>query len=413
VRKRLLASSFGIALAAVLVLGIPLGVVATRLVRQDARTRLQNEAQRVARAVDRDLESRRLPTQQRLAELIPSRHTVVVSDRSGRQVRAGPADERSLHVRALAADGASVVVTAPRNELDERAGGIWLAILLLAIAGLVAALLLGLLQSRRFARPLERLAADTLRLGSGDFTTRAGRHPLPEVQAVAAALDRSAERLAEVVDRERAFNANVSHQLRTPLTALSLRLEELRTAVTDPVLREEVDAALVQADRLERTIDSLLALARVGRAGHAEAIDAAAVARDHGATWRRTFGERDRRLEVEAPGSVEVRVTPSAFEQALDVLLENALVHGAGAARISVLPAERHVAVRVTDEGAGVAAGAEEAIFERSSSERGGTGLGLGLARGLIEADGGRVRLVDPCPATFEILLPRDPAPSQ
>ena len=391
-RRRLLASSLGIALAAVLVLGIPLGVVASHLVHQDARTRLQNEAQRVARAIDADLEAGRLPARRRLAELVPGGHAVLVVDRRGQRVRAGAAAADGIHVRALAADGASVRVTAPQSEVDERAGGIWLAILVLALAGLGAALALGLLQSRRIAGPLERLAADTARLGRLDFTTRAGRHPMPELQAVAAALDRSAERLAEVVDRERAFSANVSHQLRTPLTALSLRLEALRGAVSDPAQQEEVDAALAQAERLERTVDSLLALARKGRAGHAEPVDAAAIVREHVETWRRTFRERHRRLELDEAGAAPARVTPTAFEQALDVLLENALVHGEGTTRVSVHAGERHAAVRVRDEG----------------SHQEGVGLGLGLARGLIEADGGRVRLVTPSPTTFEILLPRD-----
>jgi signal transduction histidine kinase len=89
---------------------------------------------------------------------------------------------------------------------------------------------------------------------------------------------------------------------------------------------------------------------------------------------------------------VFARATPTAFEQALDVLLENALRHGMGSTRISVRLRERHVSVRVADEG----------------EHREGTGLGLDLARGLVEADGGRLRLADARPTTFEILLPRD-----
>jgi signal transduction histidine kinase len=214
------------------------------------------------------------------------------------------------------------------------------------------------------------------------------------------------------VGRQREFTANVSHQLRTPLTAMRLRLDELATLEDPEAARAELEATLRVADRLERTVTDLLALARAGDLGTPRDVDLAQLAREHAASWRRVFARAGRPLRVIAEPSLPARVSPGGVAQALDVLLENALAHGAGATRLEAGVRDGRYRIAVTDEGAGVPPALEARIFERDVSTAGSTGIGLPLARALVEADGGRLVLARPRPARFEILIPRPrPAP--
>jgi signal transduction histidine kinase len=137
-----------------------------------------------------------------------------------------------------------------------RAHRAWLALAGLALAVLALATAAAFLLARRLAAPLERLAGAARRLGDGDFGARAPRAGVAEVDEVGAALDATAQRLDDLVTRERAFSADASHQLRTPLAALRLELEALE------LQGEELPAALAQVDRLQETVDTLLAVAR-------------------------------------------------------------------------------------------------------------------------------------------------------
>jgi len=401
VRLRLLASSVLIAIAAVIVLGVPLGLVGSRLVRNDAHTTLEREADAVAGAVEDDLEAGRAIRLARASRLVAAGHSIAITGPSGRLIAGVPTSPGMMSATSPAVRRVSVTVAAPAGEVDERVRHLWLVIGLLAAGGIAAAVALGLLQGRRFARPLERLAEISARLGAGDFSARAGRQRLPEVDALAGALDRSAERVAQLVQRERAFSANVSHQLRTPLTAIRLRLEEL-AAMPDAAVRAEALAALAESERMERTVKDLLALARQGAAGVVGPIDAAAILRRRAAVWTASFRAHARSLDVRAGGAAIAMASAGALEQALDVLLDNALRHGGGTVAAEMRLVEGYVIVSVGDEGDGVAVGVLPGLFEGRS----GGGIGLPLARALIEAGGGRLRLSRARPACFEIVLP-------
>jgi signal transduction histidine kinase len=409
VRRRLVTSTALIALASVMVLGVPLGLVEAARVRSDSTSRLEREADAVAGAIDDRLEAHQPLSPASLDRFVRPGHRVIVATREGTRLTVGSSFQgQAMRVRAGSGRGASVVAEAPASEAGDRVRRAWLLIAALAIGGVAAAAALALIQARRLGRPLESLVGSSTRLGQGDFSARAGRFSIPEVDALAHAFDATAERIARLVAREREFSANASHQLRTPLTALRLRLEEIGLQAATEDERAEVTAALGEVDRLERTIADLLAYAREARAGEAVDLDLAALTRRHAETWRVLYERSGRALEVDAgAGSpVTVHASPGALGQVLDVLLENALRHGAGRASVSVRDDGRRATLAVEDEGSGVGEEAGSAIFERGTSDAGGAGIGLHLAKVLAVAEGGELRLARLAPPRFELTLP-------
>jgi signal transduction histidine kinase len=407
-RRRLVTSTALIALASVIVLGVPLGLVESARVRSDSTARLEREADAVARAIDDRVEAGQRLLPGSLAHYVRSTHRVLIATGAGKRLTVGsPFEGPVMRARAGSAQGASVVAEAPASEAGDRVRRAWLLIAALAIGGVGAAVALAFLQARRLARPLESLAGSSARLGEGDFSARAGRFSIPEVDALAHALDATAERIALLVAREREFSANASHQLRTPLTALRLRLEELGLQASTDDERDEVEAALGEVDRLEQTVADLLAYAREARAGEAVDLDLAALTRRHVATWSALYERRGRAVDAEPAAPVMVHASPGALGQVLDVLLDNALRHGAGRARVAVSDDARRATLVVEDEGAGIADELKDAIFERGASNGGGSGIGLHLAKVLAVAEGGALRLARAAPPRFELVLPR------
>ncbi len=406
-RRRLILSTALIALSAVIVLGVPLGIVETRQARGEALAQLQREADAAAANVDDRIEAKLPVRTPQLAALVPAHHGVRVAVPGRPAVLVGgPVTGETLRARSRLTKDVSVTAVAPARELGERVRNTWLLIALLGVGGTAAAIALAGLQARRLARPLERLAATSALLGLGDFSARAGRSGIPEIDAAAAALDTSASRIARLVAREREFSADVSHQLRTPLTALRLRLEEL-PRLTDPgARREETTAALREADRIEETIHTLLAAARARHDGAPGAVTLGPLVARHLGSWRPAFAAAGRELRAPRGACPPVAGTPGAVGQALDVLIENALRHGAGAVRVELTARDGYGCLGVADEGPGIPAGAEHEIFRRGRSlDAAGTGIGLDLARALTEGVGGRLVLAAARPPRFELRL--------
>jgi signal transduction histidine kinase len=407
-RRRLILSTALIALAAVIVLGVPLALVEAARLREDSIGRLEREADAVAGAIDDRLERAEPVSAALLRASISPAHRVAVRTRRGRRIVSGPRIEGEvLRAHAGAALGASVVAEAPVSELDARIHRAWLLIAALSLGGVLTAVALAALQARRLARPLEAIARRSAQLGDGDFSIRAGHFGVPEIDAIARGLDSSAGRIAELVAREREFSANVSHQLRTPLTALRLRLEQAGDSDDSDARARELEAALGETDRLEATIADLLTLARQASAGATATVNAGSVAHDHAERWRPTFARARRPLEVLADKNVLVRASRGTVGQVLDVLLDNALRHGSGPVRIGVVADGRVARITVGDGGPGVPPEARDRIFERGASQSGGTGIGLHLARALAQADNGGLRVLDGVPTRFELRLPR------
>jgi signal transduction histidine kinase len=211
----------------------------------------------------------------------------------------------------------------------------------------------------------------------------------------------TAAQLQELVGAQQAFVADASHQLRTPLAALRLRLENLEDEV-DGSAAEDVEGARAEVQRLTRLVDALLTLARAEQGGSAPAdIDVGSVMSGRRDAWAAFADERAVRVELRIEPGLHARATPGRLEQVLDNLLNNALeVAPAGTA--ITLAARAHsglIEIRVTDAGPGMSDAEMTRAFDRfwrstgSRRENAGFGLGLSIVRQLVAADGGQVEL--------------------
>lgn len=420
-RRRLLFSALAVITAALLAFAIPLGIAIRSVLTSRALDALQDQTEAIRLSLDQQA---RTCGEVRLVLALASRVELDLAlyDGDARLVAAEAGhrptqDAAVLHAAVTNAPGriatddalvAAVPLTTracgvplilrgelPADDLAASVRGAWLAIAAVGLTVLTLAATAATVRGRQLAEPFEALAGSARRLGEGDFTTRAPRSGLPEADAIADALDSTADRLGRAVQRAGAFTADASHQLRTPLTALRLNLESL--ADRDP---DAVDAALAEADRLEATIDELVALTQLDATERIT--DLGALVEERVAAWRHLASGQGRQVEVEVLPTPAVRVRAAAVGQALQVLLDNAIEHGRGTVTVRVAPTlpgtgdRRGVRICVSDEGPGIA---PRHARERVGADRGGgplpagRGRGLRLARSLVEAEGGRLTL--------------------
>ncbi len=297
----------------------------------------------------------------------------------------------------------------PISLIDDRTHRAWLALSAIATLALGLAAAVGALAARRLSRPVNRLRDDAVRLGEGDFTVGRRRSGIAEIDEATEALATTARRVHDLLARERAFSADASHQLRTPLTSLRLALETERAAPRAE--RDElIGEALHEVDRLEHTIDSLLTLARDTAPDRAE-VDVDALARGAVERWRVPLAAKGRSVRLDEPtGPMAVHVSASAINHVLDVCFDNALRHGAGLVTLAVTAGPTSTTLSVSDEGPGIADPSTLFVRRAGGGAGGGHGIGLSLARSLVEAEGGRFVCARTGPhPRFDVVLLSDP----
>lgn len=295
----------------------------------------------------------------------------------------------------------AVRLTYPTEAIDRAIRDNWIRLGLLAVVVLGTTAAVGTLLARSFTRPLRRLEAVAETLAAGDLGARANMVAgPPEIRHLGAAFDRMATRIEELLAQQRHFTANVSHDLRTPLTALRLRLENLEDSV-DPSDRADVEAAIAETARLSRLVDRLLAFARSEREPSARVVDdIASAARERTLAWTPLAEERDVNLRCEAPPTLTAWTVPDAPAQLLDNLVANALDCAPAGSEVVVhaTVAGDWIELHVVDAGPGMPAEQRDAAFERfwrgsATADTDGSGLGLAIVRQLARAGGGEAGL--------------------
>jgi two-component system, OmpR family, sensor kinase len=291
----------------------------------------------------------------------------------------------------------------------------------LALVGVGAvALLLGLavawLLASSLAKPLRSLAGTAGRVAHGDLDARASVEGSAEQREVATAFNDMTERMASTLRGQREFVANASHQLRTPLTGLRLRLEAAAAKTDDPGVRDELGAAEHETERLARLLAELLTLAGERERPAAQPVDVGEVAAGAYERWRPPARRSGHLLEVEEGDPVEVRAFAEDVAAMLDNLIENAMRYSPAGGRVTIgwVHDGKLVRIGVEDEGPGIDESERERVFERfyrGSASRGGedgTGLGLNVVEALARRWDGEASLTNRPEggARAEIVLP-------
>lgn len=421
-RRQISQAILGVAILLVIGLGTPLAVVVQRFYDDRAVLELQRRAAQSITEITLPLDPEELA---QVASEPDTRGAFTVYDSSGQRVFGpGPAVADVGTRLALAGrpgsrrEGGELVLAVPITDrgtertvgavrvtkslgaVDAETRKAWAVMAVAVTVALAGTWFLARAQGRRLAAPVIGLADQAETVGRGEFASVPEPSGIPEVDVVSAALNASAQRLAALLARERAFSADVAHQVRTPLTGLRLQLERAsREGAADALA-----GAFGEIDRLERTVDDLLALAR-DEMRATSILDVAVLLEGVQARWSPRLDRLGRTLAVdyEAP-TAPVSGASVSIGQVLDVLIDNSRTHGDGTVTLRARRAFGGYVLEVQDEGDGIDDDERDAIFERNHGT--GTGIGLALARTITEAEGGRLQLATTTPPRFQVVLP-------
>jgi len=299
-------------------------------------------------------------------------------------------------VRSAGQTAGVVALLRPTERLEYALRTFWLTLVLIALIALAAAVLIGLGLSRWAARPLAVLDAAARKLGDGDLSARAAAAACPaEFRALADTFNTMAGRLETLVHGHRAVIEDVSHQLRTPLAALRLRLDLLAQEPGEQVA--DLAGALGEVARLSRLVDGLLAVARAENATPPTVpVRADHVITERIGAWAPVANEQAVRIISPEIPPTSALLADGYLEQILDNLIANALeAAGAGhCVTVSATATPQRVQVVVADNGPGMTQDEMDRAFRRfTGSAPGGSGLGLAIVDRLASSSGGSARL--------------------
>ncbi|SDS26425.1 ATP-binding protein [Paraoerskovia marina] len=411
-RRRLLTATVSAVLVAVLLLGLPLAFIGARFVEDIELRELTARSEALGRQIDSRTEAGEEVPQSTVDNAatgtgrLDAYITVLTSD--GQVLYAGEELSGDTVTRTLTTDdGSLVTLSVPSYQITLREAQIVFLVAVATVVAFGAGIAVSVWQSNRLSAPLVYLAASAEQLGSGQVRPRLEDSGVEEIDLVADELARSADRMATRLAAERQFASDASHQLRTPLTALSMRLEEISMASDDEAVQEEARISLEQIERLVGVVDDLLLRSRSAVGGTTEPVLLIEIGRQLEEEYGPTFERGERRLVIDIPDSAQALATPGGLAQVLATLVENSLKHGGGTTTVRTRSGGERgtVVIEVADEGDGVPEDLAPHIFERSVTSGAGTGLGLALARDLVAADGGRIKLSQRVPAVFSIFL--------
>lgn len=420
-RRRILTSIVGVVILTTLILTIPFAFTVASRNRANAVLELERAGERTAAGLPADLDT--LDPRIQLPPEEPDLD-VAVYDRSGRLLAGtGPTTADAITARpgirtSQGTDAGQLVLARPITIGDRRVATVRVAestreassstrrdlvlILVVDLLAVAVAVGVGWVLASRLNRPLADVRDDAVRLGSGDFAITPRPSGVGEIDQTSQALAETAGRLDAVLQRERTFSANASHQLRTPVTSLRLAVES-ELAVPRDDTQQVLHDVLGDLDRLEATIDTLLAVAR-DLPRRAEVLDVATLASGLRSRWGPSLEAVERGLSVFDHSGGPLRMSVTIVEEILNVLVDNAHRHGLGDVAVVLTTDAENLLATVTDQGTITID--TSALFVRRQPGATHHGIGLALARSLAEAEGGRLVLVQTDPTAFRLILP-------
>ena len=457
-RRRLLFSYLTLTLVVLLLLEVPLGIVYAREQRRRLTASVERDALALSiraeeafeanataqfRAVARKYQA---DTGGRVVVTRPSGAVLVDSDPNGsgdQNFRNRPEFKAALARREVngsrysatlghdilyfavpIVNGSTLIgalrLTFPTSYVDARIQRGWWVLVGIGLVALLVVFLVSLRLARQVTIPIERLADASARVGAGNLDTRADvpRGP-PELRELTEQFNMTTARLERLVRAQQGFVADASHQLRTPLAALRLRLENLESEVSRmPDATADVAGSLTEVGRLSRLVDGLLALARAEQATvRSEPLAIAPIVDGRVDAWSAFAEERDVSFAVHVADAGLVLATPERLEQVLDNLIANAIEVSPARSviRLSATTTPGSVTITVTDEGPGLSESQRARAFDRfwrSADGHRGAGLGLAIVRQLVEADGGSVGLEAASTGGLGVVIRLGAAPS-
>lgn len=312
----------------------------------------------------------------------------------------------------------AVRITYPSSTLDDRVRSVWFGLAVLAAAVAIVVTLVGLALTRLVTRPVDRLKDAARRIAEGDLSARAPDDAgAPELRELAIVFNETAARQQELLEAQRDFVGDASHQLRTPLAAIRLQLENLESVVPLEI-QPSIAAVRAETARLGRISEALLTLTRASASPATEPTDLGAIVAEREAVWAPIAEDAGVRLVV-SHSALRVLATPGSLEQILDNLIDNALeVSPEGAViQIDARPVNDRVELHVTDQGPGLNEEQRSRAFDRfwrdPSAPPGGTGLGLAIVARLAAQCGGSAELRTGAAGGLDAVIVLVPAPTR
>lgn len=282
----------------------------------------------------------------------------------------------------------------------------WVIIFILSSAFASFTIALVFYVTHKFSVPLIYLAAQAEAVGAGAIRTQVQKSGIEEMDLVQEELSRTAEKIARRIAVEKQFASNASHQLRTPLTALCMRVEEIELISDSEDVKAEAAKCIEQIDRLTGIVEDLLNSARNKNITTQEAVFLYEIFDQQHKEWDLYFRRAKRDLIVIDETTSAALATKGYISQVIATLIENSLKYGDGTTTVDAyMSGSKGIIIDVSDEGEGISEDISSRVFEKYFSGHGSSGLGLSIAKDLVEADGGRIELVSCKPPIFRISL--------
>ena len=318
-------------------------------------------------------------------------------------------DTELVYVAVPVFSGSSIAgavrLTSPASEIDDLVDGRIRGILAVVLIALAFGVIVALVLAQGISRSLVLLRRSTERLASGDLTARADvEHGSPEIRELAAAFNRMSSRLGALVESQRSFAGDASHQLRTPLTALRLQVEQaLANVDTDAGrVKTELERATEEIQRLLHLVEGLLVLARLENSSAPRvAVDVTSLVRDRGEIWRPLVEERNGSLTLRVDESLRAELLPGTLDQVIDNLIDNAIEASPDTPTIEIVarpdPSRERIVIEINDRGRGMNPEEIDRAFDRfwrsASNTTTGSGIGLSIVHRLVEVNDGEIAL--------------------